>query len=444
MRSTQSAADYLIKEVSITSNKSVQPVIITNNVIQLDLFEHMEKPFLTGNLLIKDDNSIYDSVRFNGTEVCKIVLQQPFTAGASIEKEFIISRVLTTTKTGTQSEVVSLKLLERHAFDNQLIKFSKSYTGNPIQIVESIIKDNLNKNISISSTPPAQASNIKVIVPYMNPLQAADWVRSRASTINGMPFFFYSCLNESNLIIKSLEDMALETSWNEGSPFRFSSAFTNSTINLPEEAATFVVEEFSANNKEDTLSLIQAASVGSSYEMVDATTGRVEKFHFSVAEAFARLKNANIISADMNPVYVNDYKYLEQDIANLPSNNIRRILMTNTHNFEYKNLYQEEDPALFKLDSIAHAIRNMLFKSSITLRVPGIHFLTGRNKSIGRCIDFYYLNNNVNALDKGLADPNQLEDKKRSGKYIIYSAKHTFFNTKHTVDLSAVKLGNKK
>ena len=97
----------------------------------------------------------------------------------------------------------------------------------------------------------------------------------------------------------------------------------------------------------------------------------------------------------------------------------------------------------FKLDSINHALRNMITKSSINISVPGVHYLKDENRSIGRQIEFFYQNNKVAELEKGSKIAEQdLRDIKRSGKYVIYAAKHIFSNNRHSVNLRGVKLGS--
>ena len=85
-----------------------------------------------------------------------------------------------------------------------------------------------------------------------------------------------------------------------------------------------------------------------------------------------------------------------------------------------------------------------MMKSSINIRVPGIMYMVGANASIGRQIDFIYPANNTNMISQSSASDEDIIDKKRSGTYIIYTTRHHFNDTQHNVDMSCVKLGNRR
>ena len=71
-------------------------------------------------------------------------------------------------------------------------------------------------------------------------------------------------------------------------------------------------------------------------------------------------------------------------------------------------------------------------------------YMVGANASIGRQIDFIYPANNTNVISQSSASDEDVIDKKRSGTYVIYTARHHFVDTQHNVDMSCVKLGNRK
>jgi hypothetical protein len=230
--------------------------------------------------------------------------------------------------------------------------------------------------------------------------------------------------------------------WNQNKPYRYSKAFASQSLNLTQEEASYIVEQFSYAAKDDTMTLIEAGSVSAVVDMIDVTSGVKERFSYNAEEMFQKLYDANVLEAGYNPVISSSYKNGDLNLVNAPAKNISRIVMNSTYS-DYKNLSQEETAGQFKLDFMRRAFKNLLFKNSITIRVPGVHYLQGVNRSIGTQIEFYYPNNNAAALE-GLGSDRDLKDRKRSGKYVIYSARHLFVANKHTVDLTAVKLGNEK
>lgn len=437
----QSSADYTMTSLKLSKSDG-EDYQIRNIQAQLTIYENIERPYLTGELLIVDSSRIYDKFDINGVEECEIQLQQPIPGAQTITLNFILRKILSTQKTNDQTEAIAFKLIEKNAFDNQLVKFSASYTGNPADIITNIMKDRLKEDIDGPEILPAQSDRMKVAIPYWNAMQACDWIRDRASTSNGMPYFLYKTMNEPNVKLKSLEELLAADAWNPDNPFRFSQAYTNSADNLTDISTTFIVEKYSVTNKEDTLKLIENGAFSSDYGVLDLTSGRRETFVFEVESFYEQARESGIIGPKDLGVTNTDYLYNEVPINQLPSKYINRIVMNSTYDEEFVNYYEEDNVGSFKLDAINHAVRNLLFKASINIRVPGIHFLSGENKSIGRQIEFFYHNNDVSVLEKNGVTEDDLRDRKRSGKYMIYSAKHTFYDTKHTVDLTAVKLGH--
>lgn len=436
----QSSNDYIIKNVRVTNDLGAV-IDIANIVAQLEIFESLERPYLTGRMMIRDDVNFVDGISFNGTERCVIVIEQPLTRGTSIEMNFILRKIDAVRKTNDQTEVISISLLEESAFNSQLSKLLKSYTGRPDQIIEKIMQDS-QLTLDMPTILPAQSEQIKYLVPNLSPMQAADTVKSRASTDNGMPFFLYKTMNEPNIKFKSLEEIMATPPWNQTKPYRFSQAYTNHALNLTKEELSYIVESFSYATKDDTLALAEAGAVSGSVDMIDLTSGVKETFSFNAQDMFQRLYESNVLPQEENPVLSSGYSFNDTTLNNSRAKHISRVIMNSTYN-GFKNLLQEETSAAFKLDVVRRALKNLLFKNSISITVPGVHFLTGVNKSIGTQIQFFYHNNDSTAIDK-LSSEEELRDKKRSGKYVIYAARHLFVSNKHTVDIQAVKLGYEK
>ena len=93
-RLLESAADFVIK--SVTIRKEGSSVNIAPSVAQLEIFENMDYPYLTGYLYFKDDANVYEIVNFSGVELCDVVLSQPTSSPVDVKKTFVIRSVLDT------------------------------------------------------------------------------------------------------------------------------------------------------------------------------------------------------------------------------------------------------------------------------------------------------------------------------------------------------------
>lgn len=435
-RSYESGSDYIIKSVKIKKNGST--VEIRNNVVQIEVFENLNLPYLTARLYLKDDSRIFDTVSFDGVEICEIIFSQPSTSPNSILKTFVIKSVSDTVKIGDLDEAVSLYLIEKIGYDGSLERFSKSYTGTPLEIVNKIASDRLKIKINPPSVTPIQRE-MRVVIPYMTPLEAIAFVLERMTTAEGLPYYFYSSLNNNILQIKSLEELLKTPAWNKGKPYRYSRAFTQSDTNNASVKDPFIVQKYYApTNGENTFGLVTDGAISGQFSVVDFTTGRNETKHFDVTKIFKKLESRGVVPKGLTQVI--ETKYSDKKLETLQPVNIHRSTMVNTYE-DVRNYYQEDTLDFYELDMVRKAMKSILTKSPINLKVPGSPFLSGTNVSIGRQIEYIHLNNDIGAVESPNVSQEKLRDKKRSGVYMIFSARHTFFATRHTVELSAVKLG---
>lgn len=439
-REFQSSSDFIIAQIKVT-NTGGDILDIKKHMAQLNIYENINRPYLTADLMVKDDFGLYDKFGLTGVEQCDITILQPGANGFSVEKNFIIQSVVATKKVNDYSEILNLKLIEKSAFDNKLIRFSKSYIGSPYTIIQKIVKDKLQADIDAPSLLPIQSNKMKVVVPFMSPLEACAWIAERASTENGMPFFFYRTLVDDNYQFKSLEEMITTPIWNSDMPFIYSQAVTNYQSNPTHPINSYIVENYSASNKENTLDQLDQGAVGALYEILDATSGRRETFKFDANAMFRKFYDQNIFSQEDVPTLNTSYTYNNLGLADYSSKHISRVVMNNSYGNNFKNIYEENEVASFKLDATNRAIKSLLAKTSINITVPGKLFFTPDNHTIGTQIDFFYHTNDISVLDKQKVSREDTIDKRRSGKYVIFATKHSFLDTRHMVDLSAVKLG---
>lgn len=435
--SYESASDFAIKSVRLIKDGS--EVNIAPLVGQLEIFENLQYPFLTGKLFFKDDANIYETFSFNGTEICEITLTQPSTSPIDIKKTFIIRSVLDTQKLNDMDEVISLYLIEKISFDGSLQRFSKSYSGTPLEIINKIAKEKLDIIIDQPLVKPVQKP-MKVVIPGMTPLEAIAFIMERMTTEDGLPYYFYSCLNEDNLRITSLEEMLNEEAFNKDTPYRYSKAYAQDETNNASNKNPFIVKTYSAGSggSENTMGLQFGGAIAGSFSVTDLTTGRNEKSHFDIHNVFLRLMVKNVIPLGSIPNL--DLKYDGKELQTFNSVQIHRAVAVNTYD-NINNYYQEESLDQYQLAMVRIAIQQLFFKYFINLTVPGVPFLLGAHNSIGKQIEYLHLANDLESTEEKTASEDKMRDRKRSGNYMISAAHHVFFDTKHTVEMSAVRLG---
>ena len=441
MAGMQHAGDYKLTSVLLSSHNHSVPIDITSAVDEIELFENISNPYLSGSFTMKDDMRFYDGVGINGTEMIEITLESPRNEDV-IVKNFSLVAVNSTVKTTDNIEILDIKIVENKYFNNNLMLINKAYTGTPDIIIAKILKDNLNLDIDLPAIKPYQKT-IKVVIPYMRPFAAAAWVCSTMSTELGLPYFLFATINDKNIQLKSLEEIIRSPAWNRHAPYRFSAAYNQTTTKVDDDLNAFNVSSYSSMHKEDVLSLIGTGSTAGLRSITDATSGQLINYSFNVDTLFQELLETELIDTDHEPVFTSKYIFNGKEMNEYNSFNSHKIVSNQTYK-GVANIYEETSTGAYRLHACKNALHNMIMKTSISIRVPGIMYMVGINASIGKQIDFIYPANNTNIASKSSVSDEDVIDKKRSGTYVIYTARHHFIDTQHNVDMSCVKLGNRK
>jgi hypothetical protein len=439
----QSAKHYVIEEALITADRSASFTYdISQVIIELNIFENIELPYLTGYVIINDAVDLLNKVSFVGTERLEIKLSQPNSAYTLIKK-FVVERIEKSEKVNDHQEVLMLRIIEEHAYNSQLLRFSKAYTGKPEKIIEKLLTDQLKIPLTNKATETSQM-DMKVVVPYMTPLQACEWIRARASTINGSPYFLYSSLNDKNLVLADLDTIISEGTWNTplDRPFTYSqrnaSLFTQ-TNNVDRQA--YVVESYTYGNVENTLGLARQGIFGAQYYFTDLSSGVTEQQHFDITNVITKMENNQVLRGNKTLAIDADYVVNNQQINKVNSAHVHQIV-TNGSYPDYFNYYEEGAGGVTKymLNAANVALRHLLFKNSIQLKLPGGCFLSGSNKSVGKMIEVNIFNSNPALQTNAGVTMEDMKDKKKSGDYLVYATRHIFSLGKHSVTVDAVKL----
>ena len=445
MAEPKHAADYDIIRFAVHSHKHDEPINIAMHVSEIEIYENIELPYLTGTFNMKDDLSMYDGISWNGTEMIDITFESPENIGNYITKRFTVAEIVDTAKTTENVEGVEIKIVETNCFNNNLMQINKSYTGTPDQIIKKILHDNLDMDMEEDDMPSIKPyqETMKFVVPFMTPFQACEIIRSKMSTDLGLPYFLYSTLNNKNLQLKSLEEMLKTPSINKTAPYRYSQAFNQSTTSIASDENVINVSAYSSAHKQNSLLLMASGSTAGQHSITDITTGQTVKYNFDVDDLFTEMAQIGLIADDTVPVHHSKYKFNGKLMNEYNTKNIHKTIMNDTY-LGINNIYQESTAAAFRLAACNNALRHMMFKTSMSIRVPGRIYLIGDNASLGRQIDFIYPSNNTVLEGKDNVTAAEVEDKKRSGVFIIYTARHHFNDQQHNVDMSCVKLGNRK
>lgn len=436
----EGSTEYSLVSAIITSDRVQSEVEISAVVTEFVIYEHIEKPYLTMRLSFIDQINIVQTVDFQGGEKLSIVIKQieEIQTGNEIRKDFVIDEIEKVIKLDERNETVVIHCTEYHMFEAAAQNVNKSYSGSPSSIINSLVSSYINKSLVIDGIDSTK--NLKVIIPNLDPIDAALWIKNRSVTYNGLPFFLYSPLGVDNLVFKDLGKMLSEPVNNITRPYVYTSSLSQSS----EESKLYSIIEYKYENSEELINLLRKGYVGASYSFYDVHRGISEEKHFDVDNVFKSLLVQNLLGGENSKYnYGPEYKIKGKNLSTYNSKVISKISSSGSYRGgSYNAGYRSYSDETLGGDHMKHitskAIKGFLSKTPLCITVKGREFITGNdNYTLGKTIRVLFLD----------ADPtedthNASKDLKKSGDYLIIGAKHSFNGDKVTSELLCGKVAS--
>ena len=441
-----SAEQLEIISITMDSERFSEPLILSNAsdsgiVIEMNIYENIAFGFLTGDIILQDDQDIFRLADLNGTERIILNFVVPDQTTKNIIKTFVVEEVSESVKSNDYSSILSLSLVEDIKYYNDLNKFSKAYTGTGEQIIESIVRDKLGRNLIVESEVNSAQKAFRYIVPYQDPLTAIKTILSKMSTDNSYPFFFYSSIIDDNFYLTDLETIIKTESFNAHKPFVYDQ--DNVTKNDIESQATNITH-LEAGLLENTLDLALKGGMGSKYESINGTTGINFQYHQDMNRHFSQSIEAELLPKDQNFIafdneFISDPKKIDESKITDFNSKIHTKVITNPYDdangFDQEAYEGQETLRILKKGVIAH-----LLKNKYNINVPGLLFSISNIKTcVGHQITMeVYRNDMTHSIDGRI-------DEKRSGRFIILSKRHCLdvASGRHNVSLDICKLSSR-
>lgn len=435
---------YKLLKAEISADKLDDRTIDVRALIpELVFYENLEYPYITGKMILVDDNGIMDALNFRGTE--KITFEIAG-VGNSLEPEigglgdnaktFIMTRIEKSVRNNDRTDVLLISLVEEHFFQNKLVKVSKAFTANIETTITEILYSYLNKNVDQSYLTKSVQGVRKVNIPYMHPLEAVEWLRDRITTEIGAPYFVHSSLFDNNIRISSLDGFFTQKAFNTKIPFIYSASLAGNAEGLSERQRSFMIESYKQEVTEDTLMMISKGALGSNYTNIDVGTGITSRNRFSMRDVLLDMKSKDLLpDTSFQTVFDEGQTINNKFVDEYDSRIYHQVSSSGTYDkfLGYHDVVDNLDNTL-KLKNIA--LRNALYRNMINMVVPGIAFMYSK-ASVGDIMSCTF---NSSAADPKISSSNELIDKQKSGNYLIYATRHTFRDTKHSVSINATKI----
>lgn len=429
------------------SEKFSKPLILFGHdgispVIEFNIYESITQPFLTGNMIIKDDLSLYDKADLSGVEKVIIEFETPTQETESIEKTFVILNIGNNVKINDYSSMLTINLIEDIGFFNNVNRYSKSFTGKGEEIISNIIADKIYRDIDTTNAKESFQKAFRYIAPYEKPFDSVKKILNKMTTEFGLPYFFFSSLNNDDLVLMDMESILGLDSFNKDRPYRFS----QDTANDPDGGDINAMWNFEGFNLEDTYQLLKKGGVSASYTNVNVNTGEVDNWHFNFIDRMKVIHDNDLLPKDLK-VLLSDL-YVEPDTSGTEALKLTQYEPANfatldVSNYTDVNSYNGEEFQYYDRNTIfRNAFLHNLMKNIYRIYVPGVVFTAkSSNLSVGNLITLEILKNDT--TDTSDVD---IIDRKRSGDYIMLAKRHIFDITqnKHNVALEISRITNQE
>lgn len=434
MAQAKTKAGYILESVIINSSRMLESVDILGLVTDIEIFEHIDLPYITGQIAFIDTFRLYDRIDIQGAENCKIILKNSQTV-ESVEHDFVIDKIISNKKANEQSDLIMIHIVEDILFSSNVKNVNKAYSGQPDEIIKKIADEWLDKTVEPLYTDIFQ-KKIKVIVPNMTPIDAMIWMKNRATTTDGYPTYLFSSFTMNTLIHADLKTMIEGEPINKRAPFIYGPTAHDIEVNLQQRFVP--IKEYSIEQTEDLYNLIADGLVSANQHFLNTHTFKDKRSVFNIHEdalsGILETKNSNKIVSLADDFEIDDVKLQETK-----ARTITQISESGAYDDGTNRLvsYAEDSTEGHKKKIIALALKKLLTKNAITIRIDGTGFITTSGHfTTGNTVRILFSANRPNSLgDMKL-------DIKKSGDYLIYGAKHSFAGARYQIHLKCVKLTN--
>ena len=447
----QSNSGFLLKSVLLVSERLTESVELNRIVTDVEVFEHIEKPYLTGRIMLIDDSSFYENADIQGTERIQLTIVSSEEDSTPIVKTFFMAKVEKIQKVQDNAQTLMIHLVEDIFYLSSLKNVNRHYTGSRSNIIGKIAQNFLNKRVFLTGK---DKSVIEVIVPNLHPLEAMMWLNKKAVSSRGYPFYLYSTFVGDELRMENLGDILQRPALNAGeddAAFTISSLKAQDTMNVT--AQRRIIENHQMNSQENLLDLIRKGLISSKFEYIDTLTEDTRSIDYnSRTSLFKNLLNDGVLNEKQKNPQVDFAELIEDKTIDkfrpltctyiggsmaFRDSDTAEGFTPFTYN-AWNNSYGEYKTAAdYKLNVISATMDTILKKNPLTINLNGLEFIKGdAHRTIGNNISIAVQSTHDQADDK--------VDRKKSGDYLIYSVRHMFKKTvdKYDVVMNCVKIGN--
>ena len=319
----QNAGDYSLDGVLIAGS-SGHKINVLNQVVELNIYQSIDSPYMSGNIMISDAEGVAEILPFLGQERLLFMLQTPSQEGTVDFNEYnaIIYNVETRFHSSVREQSLVLNWTTLDHYKNIRTKISASFDGMISEMVEDILTNpsylGTNKPIYIDATKNIR----KFVIPNLNPFQAIELLRTEAVSAEEQSphFLFYE--NPYGFHFRSLDSLIgshKTLSVGHKRTYKFEPPQENEP---PSDSATTILHWEVEDNTNNFLST-KLGMHGSTLYYHDIFNKNIQKFEFDYSkDSFSKRNSTNQENKDSGTVVSQAKIDTEKTITEFPNSKI--------------------------------------------------------------------------------------------------------------------------
>jgi len=402
------AGDILVQNATVINHKG-KGINLKEVMLNLEIYEDLMSPFITGKLTFADANAIEELLPFIGEEILILDMVTPgFGDMPEIKKHYVyhIYKIEGQEPVAIKNNILTLCFCSIEMFTDVNCRQSRKYEGNIGALSNFLMtdEDHLNTYKDVVSEP---TSNNEIFVSnYWTPAQSLYYLTSRAINKNGFQDYVFFENNEG-FIFASLESLYASPEvwfWFKHSKARDG----DEPPNLAEDYST--VLDWSVPVYLDYLDRVQNGYYGASIYHADVLTKRINF--------------RNMITVDDLSGYRRLNPYLPFSDKEIQFRPEAALTLNVIHRFPFK-----DSPVL----PITHTVRRQSILQQQSSHTVTIKVFGRLNYTVGRTI-YLTVYKNREASEKSYDIDEML-----TGRWIISSLNHSITRETHFCNIELTK-----
>lgn len=407
------ATQFQIKKLSITSYDGSVEYDIRQVFEELNIFENILLPCMSGNIVIRDAVGLSAKINFDGSEYLNVKISK-FEDEMEFDRKFIIYKQSERKEVTQNSEMYVLHFVSEEFILSQQKKIKQSFKGTYSEIIQRIMKDYLKINFvfpEIANIAPTKGLH-NVVAPNKSPFDVIEMLTKQSVSQEGSPdyLFWQNNLGYNFMPISMLISYDPLTTINFGAK---NVGATDEVYNLFGARDLKVISQF--NMAEN----IQNGVYASKFIGFDPLTRTIQTTNISHNNVYGLNKN----HANEKPLNTNVYNK-EKKMAKDMFDSKVTLYHFELPRMENSYLKSNDSQTASVIDDTHNykvqrkVIFQNLMQKRLRVTMPGNFLLY-----TGSCVQLNVPNRFIDSSEEG--------DKTLSGKYLITATRHIIRYDKH-------------